>query len=145
MIEPTRIHTLMIIDDDEVDQMLYQRIIKRAGIVDVTIAFRLAEEALEYLRRTDREHVDLIALDINMPRMNGLEFLAAATKELGDTFSSSVVVMLTTSLDAKDEAYARSFEAVKAFESKPLTIEMIKTWSETVLNGSRGEPLAAGL
>lgn len=133
MSDSTPIRTLMVIDDDEVDQMMYSRLIQRSGIVKTTIQFRLATEALAYLRRPDCEPIDLIVLDINMPIMNGLEFLEAATQELGATFSAAVVIMLTTSLNPDDMARSKAFSVVKDFQEKPLTIETIMAWPDTVL------------
>lgn len=120
------IETLLLIDDNELDQMLYKRIIERSGLVDQTLSFYYAEEALAFLERDRDFRVDVILLDINMPRMDGFEFLQAATESLGENFARAVVVMLTTSLDPKDVERAHSFSAVKDFLNKPLTAEHLK-------------------
>lgn len=120
------IETLLLIDDNELDQMLYKRIIERSGLVDQTLSFYYAEEALAFLERDRDFRVDVILLDINMPRMDGFEFLQAATERLGENFAKAVVVMLTTSLDPKDVERANSFSAVKDFLNKPLTAEHLK-------------------
>lgn len=125
---------LMIIDDDPVDQYLYKRIIDRSGVFTSTVMFSLATDALEYLRRTDREQVDLIVLDINMPRMDGFEFIEAATKEFGENLGSSIVVMLTTSLAPRDIERAKSFSVVADILNKPLTVEMLQAWPDTLLS-----------
>jgi CheY-like chemotaxis protein len=64
---------------------------------------------------------DVIFLDINMPRMNGFEFLAAAQDLLGAAALPPVVMMLTTSLDPRDRVRASAFAAVKSYINKPLT------------------------
>lgn len=132
MTKSSSLGTLMIIDDDEVDQMMYRRIIQRSGVANSILQFSLAADALEYLRQPDREEIDLIVLDINMPIMNGFEFLEAATKEFGVCFTKAIVVMMTTSINSEDVARARSFGVVKDFLNKPLTIEAIKNWPDTV-------------
>lgn len=114
------IRNLMVVDDNKVDQMIYRRIIKRSGLVGQVLQFLSAEEALAHLRQKDRAVVDAILLDINMPRMDGFEFLAAATEELGDSFTRMLVVMLTTSLDPRDAARASQFSVVKQYLNKPL-------------------------
>ncbi|MEM8772699.1 MAG: response regulator [Pseudomonadota bacterium] len=121
-----KINRVMIIDDDEVDQMVYQRIIKRSDMVEEFVAFTYAEEALEYLKSNPKTNVDVIFLDINMPRMNGFEFLERAVEDLGDQFTSAVVIMLTTSLDPRDVERARQFEVVKKYLDKPLQIEDLR-------------------
>jgi len=118
----TKIGSIMLIDDNKIDQMMYDRIIKRSGVVETTMPFFLATDALEYLKSDGAKMPDLILLDINMPRMDGFEFLEAAVAAFGDGFAP-VVVMLTTSLDPKDEARAGQFSVVRDYLNKPLTDE----------------------
>lgn len=133
MTESAPIRNLMIIDDDQVDQYLHKRIIKRSGVFTSTIMFSLATDALEHLRKTDREDIDLIVLDINMPRMDGFEFLEVATKEFGEQLGSSIVVMMTTALAPRDIERAKSFCVVADILNKPLTVEMLQPWPNTLL------------
>lgn len=118
-----KIKTAMIIDDEQVDQILYKLIIKRSGLVENIVTFQMAEDALDYLKSKDRDAIDVIFLDINMPRMNGFEFLERAVAELGPGFVRCIVIMLTTSLDPEDEARAWKFEAVKGYLNKPLNLD----------------------
>jgi CheY-like chemotaxis protein len=96
--------------------------------------FSLASDALDYLRRTDREKIDLIVLDINMPRMDGFEFLELATEEFGEDMGNSIVVMMTTSLAPSDIERAKSFSVVADILNKPLTVEMMQNWQDTLLS-----------
>lgn len=114
------IRTLMLIDDNQIDQSLYQRLIARSGVVETTLSFLSAEDALSHLRNPEMEDPDVILLDINMPRMDGFEFLDAAQKEFGTPFFP-VVVMLTTSLDPSDKHRAGTYPAIREFLNKPLT------------------------
>ena len=120
-----RIKTAMFIDDAKFDQKLYQRIVARSGIIDETLSFLYADEALEYLKAHRHQHIDVIFLDINMPRMNGFEFLEAAARDLGDDFARLLVVMLTTSLERSDRERALSFPIVRGFINKPLTVDIL--------------------
>lgn len=127
----TRIGSLMLIDDNSVDQMLYKRLIDKSGLVERYMAFQYAEKALEYLKDPANSMPDLILLDINMPRMDGFEFLDAAEAAFGPAFRT-VVVMVTTSLDPRDEERVRKYRAVKRFLNKPLTRALLQELVELV-------------
>lgn len=123
MTQTPPIQTVMLIDDESFDQKLYQRVITRSGLVGEVISFLYADEALAYLTSGQSKPIDVIFLDINMPRMNGFEFLEAATRSLGEEFARIVVVMLTTSLERSDRDRAASYSVVRRFINKPLTRE----------------------
>ena len=126
------IKTLMTIDDNEVDQMLYKRVIKRSGIVEKIIDFQLATDALAYLKSEECEEIDVILLDINMPRMNGFEFLERVKSDLGPKFPALIVIMLTSSLNQEDAERVKEFKAVKAYFNKPLDIEDVESIASMV-------------
>ena len=122
----TKIQTALLIDDEKIDQMMYRRVIERTGLVDELLSFQYAEEALDHLKASDRTPVDVIFLDINMPRMNGFEFLETATRELGPGFAKAVVIMLTTSLNPRDRERAATFPVVREYISKPLSADDVQ-------------------
>lgn len=127
-----RIPIAMIIDDEAFDQKMYRRIIDRSGLVEETLSFSAADLALDYLKANPDKPIDLILLDINMPRMNGFEFLDAATRELGPHFAKACIVMLTTSLDPIDRERASKYEVVRDFLNKPLTLEDLKRLAQLI-------------
>ncbi|WP_299852604.1 response regulator [uncultured Roseovarius sp.] len=121
-----KIKTAMLIDDEAIDQKTYRRILKRSKLFENALSFSLAEDALEHLKNNPLEEIDVIFLDINMPRMNGFEFLESATREFGDSFARMFVVMLTTSKNPQDEERAWSYPAVRDFIDKPLSVEKVE-------------------
>lgn len=123
MTDAPKIARVMLIDDESFDQLLYKRVIARSGLVGEVTSFLYADEALAYLTAPDSKAVDVIFLDINMPRMNGFEFLDAATAALGPEFAKMVVVMLTTSLERRDRERALTYPVVRRFITKPLTVD----------------------
>lgn len=125
----TRIGLALLVDDNRIDQRQYERVIKRSGLIGEVMTFTFADEALAHLKANPDLEVDVIFLDINLPRMNGFEFLEAAVSEIGNGFAKVVVAMLTTSLNPDDRTRAESFDVVKEFINKPLTVEHIEAVS----------------
>lgn len=115
-----RLGTVLVIDDEDIDQRQYKRILERSGLTDEIIQFTYADEALAWLVTHPEKRVDLIFLDVNIPRMTGIEFLAEASRQLPD-FSAPVIIMLTTSLNPMDRENALAFGPVRGFFNKPLT------------------------
>jgi len=123
----------MLVDDNTDDNFYHERIIRKNNAADTIVVKESGIEALEYLEST-RDPVntlpDLIILDINMPGMNGWEFLEEFKKLDEELQSKMVVIMLTTSVNPADEAKAKTYDILADFKTKPLTKEML----EDILN-----------
>ncbi|MEO0751306.1 MAG: response regulator [Pseudomonadota bacterium] len=126
------IRTAMLIDDEDFDQRQYKRVLTKSGLVETVLQFTYAEDALAHIQAHPGLVIDVIFLDINMPRMNGFEFLEEATTKFGPDFVKTVVVMLTTSLNPNDRTRAESYEVVRYFINKPLTQEHVAQVAELV-------------
>ncbi|PUB10840.1 response regulator [Yoonia sediminilitoris] len=122
---------LMMVDDNAVDQMLYRRIVERSGLVSNLFQYTSPVEALDYLLMDALPRPDLILLDINMPEMDGFEFLEKSTDALGPDMCP-VFVMLTTSLNQNDKGRAKRFCVVKDFLNKPLTLDVLRDVAKLV-------------
>lgn len=128
------IKTALLIDDDETEHFFYDRIVAKSELVEDTKRFFYADEALEYLRATNCEEIDVIFLDINMPRMNGFEFLKAAADELGQNFLNIKVVMLTSSSAERDVSSAQSIQQITKYLHKPLEVEHLQDVARMINN-----------
>ncbi|MEM7439991.1 MAG: response regulator [Pseudomonadota bacterium] len=117
------IETLVLIDDDTVDQMICKRIVERSGLVRRFVPFLNGRDALNFLRQRERPDVDALLVDINMPGMSGLDFLEAACREHGTGFAKIVVIMLTASLSPRDTDRAAELDLVNDYFDKPLNRE----------------------
>ena len=117
------VQTIMLVDDNKADNVYHKVIINMAGFDGDIVVFQYAEDALAYLQSEQEKLVDLILLDINMPRMNGFEFLQEYGRLSAAQKAKAVIVMLTTSLNPDDETHARTVSDVRGFMNKPLTVE----------------------
>ena len=116
--EPRPINILLV-EDDQVDVMNVQRAFKKANILNPLFIAGNGLEGLEMLR-SDRLPRDrrLVLLDLNMPKMNGLEFLRTLR---GDpALLATPVVVLTTSNDDRDRIEAYNLN-VAGYLLKPVT------------------------
>lgn len=125
---PKPIQCILLIDDDPDDNFFHRLVIEESGLCETVRVAENGVDALNYLTQPehpDYQRPDVILLDINMPVMNGFEFLEAY-HQLPDSLKSRVLMlMLTTSLDHLDWQRANALAEVSAYKPKPLTKAML--------------------
>lgn len=124
-----KLNCIVLIDDDEPTNFLHQLVIDRYNCAEQVVVFQDARKALAFLSaEVDGVHPqpDLILLDINMPGMNGWEFMEAYEKLPAVQRGQVVVMMLTTSLNPDDRRHADAIQGVRGFLSKPLTKKLLQ-------------------
>jgi CheY-like chemotaxis protein len=92
---------ILLVEDDTVDTMTVTRALKEIHVNNGLIHVSNGKEALEYLMSADNEKPCIILLDLNMPKMNGFEFLHAIKKD--DLLKMIPIVILTTSKEEQDK------------------------------------------
>lgn len=111
--------TILLVDDDEVDVMTVKRAFAKANITNKVFVATNGVEALEMLRADQIPNQRrLVLLDLNMPRMNGIEFLREVRKD--PVLANLTVVVLTTSNEDRDRVEAFQLN-VAGYLLKPVT------------------------
>ncbi|MEQ8906716.1 response regulator [Ekhidna sp.] len=124
---------IVLIDDDNQTNYLNKFIIEGSKLVNEILTYSSPLEALSYLKnRTDEEKGSLLLLDINMPIMDGWEFLRHYATQNGNVMVDKVV-MLTSSIEQTDHALAKQNEFVSDIKVKPLSLRMINELVKTHL------------
>ncbi|WKN32563.1 response regulator [Porifericola rhodea] len=108
---------VLMIDDNELDLLISRKLIsKQVSQLEFT-EFTSAAQALTYLEEQQENEFDIILLDLNMPEMNGWDFLEEYQKL---SVHKSNVYILTSSLDTRDKLRSKEYEVVKGYFDKPL-------------------------
>ncbi|MBC7567783.1 MAG: response regulator [Pedobacter sp.] len=117
---------LLVIDDDDINIFIIKKIVAKTGYNVEMISKNNGQLAIDYLAnlKDDPEKFpDLMLIDINMPVLNGWEFLKAYD-EL-DSKLKSDMYMLSSSVYENDIEKAKTYKTIKGFISKPLSIERL--------------------
>lgn len=126
------INCILLVDNFDADNYYNDIILKNAGLCNHVKTAIGGIEALEYLEKASKNDPhgtfpipDLLFLDINMPRMNGFEFMEEFKKLDEKLKASVVIVLLTTYLTSEDRTKALQYKEIKELMIKPLTIEAV--------------------
>lgn len=117
---------LLVIDDDEINIFIIKKIVAKTGYNVEMVSKNNGQLAIEYLKEVsdDKEKFPhLMLIDINMPVLNGWEFLEAYD-ELNPALKSDMY-MLSSSVYENDIEKAKTYKTIKGFISKPLSIERL--------------------
>jgi CheY-like chemotaxis protein len=131
-----KLNSIMLVDDDSITNFLNELLLKEMDISEELIITADGQKALEVLY--DRcvskgECPDLILLDVNMPVINGFEFLKRYNEMMFENKQSIVIVMLSTSLNPRDKEKAEALN-VSDYLTKPLSKDRINELLEKYFN-----------
>lgn len=122
----------MLVDDSELDNFINQKIIEANFFASKVYVSSGSVSALEFLCNltilgfeTLNVFPEILFIDVNMPMMDGFQFIENLKKRLPEKFASLKLVVLTSSDDPKDKLKAEEIGADIVFHNKPLTKEML--------------------
>lgn len=129
-------NAVMLIDDNEIDNLINQKMIEAADMTKNIYTHTGAKSAIEFLKNIEKmegvaEQVlpEIIFLDIDMPLMDGFQFLDEFDK-MGDvTKGKCKIVMLTSSINPQDMNKSKKYNYVKKYINKPLTQDTLSKLS----------------
>lgn len=111
---------VLIIDDDEIVLMIQEKFIQKCGISKEILSFKGGQKALDYLLNRRDDSGILILLDVNMPGMNGWQFLDKL--ESVQANQHTYVVMVSSSIIDMDKEVEENYKRVIGFIEKPVSI-----------------------
>jgi CheY-like chemotaxis protein len=132
-----KINTVCIIDDDDIYQFTVRILLERTNMVNQVMVFPDGLKAIDFLKgEIDNEQSipDILFLDINMPVMNGWEFLEEFLLIKPKLPKSVIIYMVSSSLDERDILKAKGIAALSGYLIKPITSENLMESLSSVLN-----------
>lgn len=108
---------ILLVEDDQVDMMTVIRALKQVHVTNKVVHLENGEDALNYLRDEDNDKPCIILLDLNMPIMNGIEFLQAIKNN--EQLKRIPVVVLTTSQEQQDKCDSFNL-GIAGYMAKPV-------------------------
>ena len=123
-----KIH-FVVIDDSKLDCFIAEKVIQNTGRCESVRSFMMAADALDFLGKQpfDDEHRIMILVDIQMPIMNGFEFIESFEAIVPeDRRRNYIINLLSSSINESDMIRAKAYQSVRTFLNKPLTKSSIE-------------------
>ena len=124
-----KLNTVCVIDDDLIYSIAIKHIIKRSEISSDTLFFKNGLAALDYFKLNLSEKAllpDLILLDLNMPILDGWQFLDKYEPLIKSLSKEIPVYIVSSSVDEEEYLKAKTFHSVRDFIVKPITVERLQ-------------------
>ncbi|WP_026836547.1 response regulator [Gillisia sp. JM1] len=118
--------SICVIDDDKIYQLIIKKVIERTTEFDLIYFYNDAIEAFKEFKNSDKKLPEIILLDINMPQMDGWQFLDSLIPYRPNLFKETIIYIVTSSIAYSDRDKAESYKEVSGFLSKPLNVEKLK-------------------
>ncbi len=116
---------ICVIDDDEIYQKIIRKLISRAGVFEKAFFYMNAIDALEDLKNPETSLPSVILLDINMPAMDGWQFIELLQDSYPSLFRKCDIYIVTSSIAYSDKEKMEDFPGLAGFLSKPINVDKL--------------------
>lgn len=132
MTKEYKYNNVVLIDDNEVDNLINQKLMKTTKFARLIYTYTSGKSALEFFKNIDKNPdfpseliPDLVLLDINMPLMNGFLFIESFNKLSKRVTENTKIIILTSSANPQDIQKASEMDVVVEYLPKPLNKEKL--------------------
>lgn len=132
-----KVDTVCIVDDDDIYQFTTTILLRKTELVNKIVVFSNGLKAIDFLKEEmgNKENIpDILLLDVNMPVMDGWEFLEEYLLIRSRLPKSVVIYMVSSSVDERDVLRAKSISALSGYLVKPISSENLMDIISAVLN-----------
>jgi len=126
--QSTKLHILLV-DDDRIYQFAARKTIEATGFAEKILIYSNGQDAINYLKNNAKNNTslpDVIFLDVNMPIMNGWEFLDEYSHLVQDLSKPVLIYVVSSSVDEFDVSKSRQYNTVKGYIVKPVLREKFR-------------------
>ncbi|MGI8952372.1 MAG: response regulator [Chitinophagaceae bacterium] len=127
---------ILLVDDDVITVMICKRMFQITDFADEVVSLTNGQDALNYIKNNlhhAEQLPDIIFIDLNMPVMNGWEFLERFKRLRLPENKMPIIYILSSTVDSSDQMKGLSYSFVKNFFSKPLTKEHLQNIKQKLL------------
>ena len=122
--------SIWVIDDDQIYQMIIKKLIRRSEVFEEEAYYICTHQVFDDLNNSQVSLPDVILLDINMPSMDGWQFIEKLRFIYPDLAERTEIYIVSSSIAYSDKERAEAIPEIRSFLSKPMSVEKLRKIGE---------------